>query len=80
MLNIKFQLMKLRKPYGNLTVEDFTDSYKFYFFQYDYLKYKNFFEEGWFLFFKGKMKNKWNNPDEKEYKIDDIKRLSKSEG
>jgi len=41
------------------------------------VKYKNFFEEGWFLFLKGKMKNKWNNPDEKEYKIDDINLLSK---
>ena len=47
MLNIKFQ--KYGKPYGNLTVEDFTDSYNFIFFSDDYLKYKKFFEEGWFL-------------------------------
>ena len=48
-----------------------------FFFSDDYVKYKNFFEEGWFLFLKGKMKNKWNNPDELEYKIDDISLLSK---
>ena len=48
-----------------------------FFFSDDYVKFKNFFEEGWFLFLKGKMKNKWNNPDEKEYKIDDINLLSK---
>ena len=75
--NVEHKISKNGKPYGNLTVEDFTDSYNFIFFSDDYLKYKNFFEEGWFLFFKGKMKNKWNNPDEKEYKIDDINLLSK---
>ena len=47
-----------------------------FFFSDDYVKYKNFFEEGWFLFLKGKMKNKWNNPDELEYNIDDISLLS----
>ena len=75
--NVEHKISKNGKPYGNLTVEDFTDSHNFIFFSDDYLKYKNFFEEGWFLFFKGKMKNKWNNPDEKEYKIDDINLLSK---
>ena len=34
-------------------------------------------ELGWFLFLSGKMKNKWNNPEELEYKIDDIKLLTK---
>ncbi len=75
--NVEHKISKNGKPYGNLTVEDFTDSYNFIFFSDDYVKYKNFFEEGWFLFLKGKMKNKWNNPDEKEYKIDDINLLSK---
>ena len=75
--NVEHKISKNGKPYGNLKVEDFSDSYNFIFFSDDYVKYKNFFEEGWFLFLKGKMKNKWNNPDEKEYKIDDINLLSK---
>ena len=75
--NVEHKISKNGKPYGSLTVEDFSDSYNFIFFSDDYVKYKNFFEEGWFLFLKGKMKNKWNNPDEKEYKIDDINLLSK---
>ena len=33
--------------------------------------------EGWFLFLKGKMKNKWNNPNELEYKVEDITEFDK---
>ena len=49
----------------------------FFFFSEDYVKFKNFFEEGWFLFLKGKIKNKWNNSDEFEYRVDDVSLLSK---
>ena len=60
-----------------MVIEDFSDSYNFLFFSDDYVKFKNFFEEGWFLFLKGKIKNKWNKSDEFEYKVDDISLLSK---
>ena len=75
--NVDHRISKNGKPYGSVVIEDFTDSYNFLFFSDDYVKFKNFFEEGWFLYLKGKMRNKWNNSDEFEYKIDDISLLSK---
>ena len=75
--SVEHRISKNGKPYGSVVIEDFSDSYNFLFFSDDYVKYKNFFEEGWFLFLRGKIKNKWNNSDEFEYKVDDISLLSK---
>ena len=75
--NVDHRISKNGKPYGSVVIEDFYDSYNFLFFSDDYVKFKNFFEEGWFLFLKGKIKNKWNKSDEFEYKVDDISLLSK---
>ena len=75
---VEHKISKNGKPYGNVEIEDFSDSYNFIFFSEDYVKFKNFFEEGWFLFLNGKMKNKWNNPDELEFKVDNISLLSKT--
>ena len=75
--NVDHRISKNGKPYGSVVIEDFSDSYNFLFFSDDYVKFKNFFEEGWFLFLKGKIKNKWNKSDEFEYKVDDISLLSK---
>lgn len=75
---VEHKISKNGKPYGNVVIEDFSDSYNFIFFSEDYVKFKNFFEEGWFLFLNGKMKNKWNNPDELEFKVDNISLLSKT--
>ena len=75
--NVDHKISKNGKPYGSVVIEDFSDSYNFLFFSDDYVKFKNFFEEGWFLFLKGKIKNKWNKSDEFEYKVDDINLLSK---
>ena len=74
---VEHKISKNGKPYGSISIEDFQDSYNFLFFSDDYLKFKNYMEVGWFLFLKGSMKNKWNNPDELEYKVDDIKLLTK---
>ena len=73
---VQHKISKNGKPYGSITIEDFDDSYNFLFFSDDYIKFKNYMELGWFLFLSGKMKNKWNNPEELEYKIDDIKLLT----
>ena len=75
---VEHKISKNGKPYGNVVIEDFSDPYNFIFFSEDYVKFKNFFEEGWFLFLNGKMKNKWNNPDELEFKVDNISLLSKT--
>ena len=76
--SVEHKISKNGKPYGNVIIEDFSDSYNFIFFSDDYVKFKNFFEEGWFLFLNGKLKNKWNNPNELEFKVDNISLLSKT--
>ena len=77
MTNVEHRISKNGKPYGSVTIEDFSDSYNFLFFSDDYVKFKNYFEPGWFLFLKVKIKNKWNSSDEFEYKVDEINLLSK---
>ena len=44
--NVEHKISKNGKPYGNITIEDFTESYDFIFFSEEYVKFKNFFEEG----------------------------------
>ncbi len=43
------------KPFGSMTVEDYTGSYRFVFFGDDYIKFKEFMMTGWFLFLEGKV-------------------------
>jgi len=63
-------------PFGILTLEDYNGSYSFYLFSDDYLKYKQFFEVGWFLYIKGTVSpQKWRN-DELEFKIQEMNLLS----
>jgi DNA polymerase-3 subunit alpha len=63
------RVTKSGKPYGTLTVEDYDDSYTLYLFSDDYLKYKKFFEPGWFVYIKGSVQpQRWKN-DELDFRI-----------
>ena len=66
---------KTGNPYGTLTIEDFTDSYKLFFFSKDYLNLKNYFTPGYSLLLKGKIQPKYNS-DELEFKVNSINILS----
>jgi DNA polymerase-3 subunit alpha len=68
-VNFSHRITKSGKPYGTLTMEDYDDSHTFYLFSDDYLKYKKFFEHGWFLYIKGSIQpQRWKN-DELDFKI-----------
>ena len=67
---------KTGKPWGSLTVEDFSGSYRFALFSKDYLDYKKYFTLGYALLIKGKIQSRFNNPDELEFKIQSIDLLS----
>ncbi len=62
-------------PFGEMTLEDYTDSYRMVMFSKDYLRFKSFFARGYYLLIKGKVQQ---NPyrDELEFKVTDIKMLS----
>ena len=48
------RITKKNEPFGTLTIEDYTDSFKLFLFQENFLKFKQFFVEGTFITIKGK--------------------------
>ena len=71
---------KTGKPFGSLTIEDYTDTFKFYLFSKDFIQFKNFFENGYSLLISGKIQKKnWgDNKDEPEFKIREINLLNEA--
>ncbi len=72
------RMTKTGKPFGSMTIEDYTDSYSFVMFSKDYLQFKNYFGNGYYLLLKGKVQeNPWRKETkELEFKINSIKMLS----
>ncbi|WP_026955794.1 DNA polymerase III subunit alpha [Algoriphagus vanfongensis] len=64
------------KPFGTLSMEDYQGGFTFFLFGDDYIKYKEYFMTGWFLYIKGKVGSKKWNEHELEFKIDSISLLS----
>jgi len=65
------RMTKNGKPFGILQLEDYEDSYQFYLFGDDYIKLKEYLNEGWFLYVSGEVaKPRWK--DELEFKITKI--------
>jgi DNA polymerase-3 subunit alpha len=65
------------KPFGTLTLEDYHGSYTFFLFGDDYVKFKQYFMNEWFLFISGVVsQKKWGPENELEFKITNISLLS----
>ena len=62
------------KPFGTIEIQDYVGTHTFFLFSDDYVKFKQFFETGWFVFVQGSVKQKWQGP-EKEFKIQSISLL-----
>jgi DNA polymerase-3 subunit alpha len=71
-------MTKTNNPYGTFTIEDYTDSFRIALFGRDYVSWKNFLTVGYALFIKGKYQPRGygNNPDELEFKVNQIYMLS----
>ncbi len=67
---------KTGKPFGFLTIQDFSDSYKFILFGNDYTDNRNFFYENYPLLIKGNVQTRRYNKDELEFKIKKVIMLS----
>ncbi|GAB3656808.1 DNA polymerase III subunit alpha [Echinicola sediminis] len=63
-------------PFGTLTLEDYTGGHTFFFFGEDYIKYKEYFMTGWFLYLTGSVQGKRWNPEELEFKVGNIMLLN----
>ncbi|NVK50059.1 MAG: DNA polymerase III subunit alpha, partial [Cyclobacteriaceae bacterium] len=68
------------KPFGTLTLEDYQGGFTFFLFGEDYVKYKEYFMKGWFLFIKGKVGQKKWAENELEFKVGSIMLLSEVRG
>jgi DNA polymerase-3 subunit alpha len=68
------------KPFGTLTLEDYAGSFTFFLFGEDYVKFKEYFMSGWFIFLTGKVEPKRWAENELEFKISSIMLLSEVRG
>ena len=73
---VEHRTTKAGKPWGNFTIEDFTDSHKFPLFSKQYLSFKQFFTPGYKLFVTGRIEPRYNNPNEFEFRTKKINMLS----
>ncbi|NOZ46619.1 MAG: DNA polymerase III subunit alpha [Chlorobi bacterium] len=72
--SVKSAISKNGKPYGSVTLEDFTDKHTITLFGKEYLEWKKYFVKGYSLYVKGKVKEKgWgDNNNSLEIKINSI--------
>ncbi|HNP18707.1 MAG TPA: DNA polymerase III subunit alpha [Fulvivirga sp.] len=64
------------KPFGTLTVEDYNGNFTFFLFGDDYVKFKEFMMQGWFLYLQGRVvQQKWGDK-RLELKLHHIELLS----
>jgi len=67
---------KTGKPFGSLNIEDMTDSIRISFFGQDYINYKSFIENDYFLYLKGRVQKRFNSETELEIKVHHISMLA----
>ena len=73
---VAHRVTKNGKPFGILTIEGYDDSNTFYLFSDDYIRFKEFMVDGWFLFVKGVVVTKQWGDQRPEFKINSIQLLS----
>ncbi len=67
---------KTGKPFGTLSLEDYHGGHTFFLFGDDYIRFKEYFMTGWFLYLTGSVHpNKWKE-NEFEFKINNMMLLS----
>jgi DNA polymerase-3 subunit alpha len=64
------------KPYGSITIQDYTDSFRFMMFDKEYIDNSKFFTMGYYLLIKGRVQKRKYKEDELEFKIKTINLLS----
>jgi DNA polymerase-3 subunit alpha len=64
------------KPYGSITLQDYTDSFRFILFDKEYLENSKFFFTGYYLLIKGRVQKRKFRDDELEFHIKTINLLS----
>ncbi|MBN2613976.1 MAG: DNA polymerase III subunit alpha [Bacteroidales bacterium] len=74
--SVKNAMTKNGKPYGSMTIEDYSDSYTLTMFGRDYETYRKYFYEGYSLLIKGCFSESTWRKNELEFRIKSISLLS----
>lgn len=64
------------KPYGSITIQDYTDSHRFMLFDKDYVEHSKYFTPGYFVLVKGQVQKRLYKQDEIEVKINRMNLLT----
>ncbi len=65
------RLTKTGKPFGMLTIEDYSGKSEFMLWSEDYVKYNNYFEKGMIVLVEGAFKTRYNS-DQYEFRLSKI--------
>lgn len=74
-ISTSHRMTKDNKPWGLFTIEDFDSTYEFRLFSEDYLKYKHYLIEGFFLLITAQIQKRYNSDDEFEMRVIDLQLL-----
>ncbi len=69
-------ISKNGKPYGRMTVQDYSDSYTFMQFDKEFVENRKYYNPGYFLLIKGKVQERKYRENELEFKINKIHLLT----
>lgn len=73
---VNHRTTKTGKPFGSFLFEDYNDSLELMLFGEDYIKFKSFLSEGYFLQIKGSISERFKQKDNWEFKITSMALLS----
>ncbi len=74
--SVNHRISKNGKPFGSFVIEDYNDSYELMLFGEDYLKFKMWLNQGEFLFIRGRMQERFNQPGSLEFKVINMQLMS----
>ena len=73
--DVQHRVTKTGKNFGSFTMEDFTGKTEFLLWSEDYIKFQNYLEKGTNILLNGVFRNKYNRPNEFEFKINTMSLL-----
>jgi DNA polymerase-3 subunit alpha len=74
--SVEHKITKNGKPFGRMSMEDFSDTHTFTFFSPDYLTFKNYMQPGYAIMLTGRVEAHRFNDDEFEFKVKEMNLLA----
>jgi len=73
--SVEHKMTKTGKPFGRMSMEDFSDTHTFTFFSPDYLNFKNYMQPGYAILLTGKVEPHRFNDGEFDFKVKEMNLL-----